>query len=83
MRFQDFFLMALQPLLALAAFQSPDLVTISTTPWTSDQLITRPLPEHRTAQTQNKHIYTPNIHALSGIRTHNHSIRAKQRQIMP
>jgi hypothetical protein len=35
----------------------------------SAQLVARPLPKHRTAQTQNKHIYTPNIHALNGIRT--------------
>jgi hypothetical protein len=27
---------------------------------------------------QNKHIYTPNIHALSGIRTHYHSVRARE-----
>jgi hypothetical protein len=44
----------------------------------SDQLIARPLPKHRTAQTQNKHIYTPNIHALSGIRTHDHSAQASE-----
>jgi hypothetical protein len=25
---------------------------------------------------QNKRIYTPNVHALSGIRTHDHSVRA-------
>jgi hypothetical protein len=52
------FLIALQPLWALATFQSPDLFTIDRTPWTRDQLIARPLPKHRTAQTQNKHIYT-------------------------
>jgi hypothetical protein len=39
-------------------FQSPDLFTIGRTPWTSDQLLARPLTKHRTAQTQNKHIYT-------------------------
>jgi hypothetical protein len=27
------------------------------TPWTSDQLVARPLPKHRTTQTQNKHTY--------------------------
>jgi hypothetical protein len=46
---------------ALASFQFPDLFTIGRTPWTSDQLVARPLPKHRTAQTQIKHIYTPNI----------------------
>jgi hypothetical protein len=40
------------------------------TPWTSDQLVTRPLPKYKTTQTQNKHIHIPNIHALCGIRTH-------------
>jgi hypothetical protein len=39
------------------------------TPWTSDQPVARPLPKHRTTQTQNKCIHTPNIHTLSGIRT--------------
>jgi hypothetical protein len=70
--------MALQPLWALAAFQFPDLFTIGRTPWMSDQLVARPLPKQRTAQTQNKHIYTPNIHAVSGIRTHDHSIRESE-----
>jgi hypothetical protein len=72
------FLMALQPLWALAAFHSLDLFTIGRTPWTSDQLVARPVPKHRTAQTQNKHIYTPIIHAMSGIRTHDHSVRASE-----
>jgi hypothetical protein len=43
--------MTLQPLWTLAAFQSPDLFTIGRTPWTSDQLVERPLPKLRTAQT--------------------------------
>jgi hypothetical protein len=37
-----------------------------------------PLLKHRTAQAQNKYIYTPNILVLSGIRTHNHSVRASE-----
>jgi hypothetical protein len=76
----NFFLMTLQPLWTLAAFQFSDLFTIGRTPWTSDQLIARPLPKHRREQTQNKHIrvYTPNIHALSGIRTYDHSVRASE-----
>jgi hypothetical protein len=37
------------------------------TPWTGDQLVTKPLPKHSTTQTQNKWIHTSNIHALSGI----------------
>jgi hypothetical protein len=68
--------MALQLLWALAAFQTPHLFTIGRTPWTSDQFVARPVPKHRTAQTQNKHIYTANIHTLSGIRTHDHGDRA-------
>jgi hypothetical protein len=73
------FLMALQPLWALAAFQFPDLFTISKTPWRSDQLLARPLPKHRTAQTQNKRIHTPNIHVDYGIRNHDHSVHALDR----
>jgi hypothetical protein len=44
----------------------------------SDQLVPRPLPKHRTTQTQNKHIHTQNIHALSGIRTHDPGFRASE-----
>jgi hypothetical protein len=46
--------------------------------WTSDQPVTRPVPKQRMTQTQNKHIHTPNIHALSGIRTHDPSVRASE-----
>jgi hypothetical protein len=46
------------------------------TPWTNDQPVARPLPKHRITQTQNKRIHTPNIHALSGIRTHDPSVLA-------
>jgi hypothetical protein len=48
------------------------------TPWASDQPAARPLPTHRTTQTQNKRIHTSNIHALSGIRTHDPSVRASE-----
>jgi hypothetical protein len=65
------FPLALEPPWALAsAFQFHDHFTDCRTPWTSDQLVARPLPKHRTTQTQNKHIHTPNIDALCGIRTH-------------
>jgi hypothetical protein len=70
--------MALQSLWALASLQTPDLFKIGRTPWTSDKLVARPLPKHRTPETQNKHIYIPNIHALSGIRTHYYSVRASE-----
>jgi hypothetical protein len=46
-------------------------------PWTSDQSIARPLPTHRTTQTQNERTHT-DIHALRGIRTHDPSIRASE-----
>jgi hypothetical protein len=48
--------------------------SFSRTPWTSDQHVARPLPKHRTTQTKNKRIHTPNIHALSGIRIHDPSV---------
>jgi hypothetical protein len=43
-----------------------------------DQLVARPLPKHRTTQTQNKRMHTPNIHALSGIRPQDPSVRASE-----
>jgi hypothetical protein len=43
-----------------------------------DQPVARPLPTHRTTQTQNKRTHTPNIHARTGIRTHDHSVRASE-----
>jgi hypothetical protein len=73
----SFFLLALQPPWALASSVSFMIIfTEGRTPWTSDQLFAKPLPNHRTTQSQNKHIYTPNIHALIGIRTYDPSLRA-------
>jgi hypothetical protein len=44
---------------SLAAFFSfLILYTVGTTPWTGDQPVTRPLPTHRTTQTQNKRTQT-------------------------
>jgi hypothetical protein len=61
---------------------SLDLYTIGRTPWTNDQPVARPPPKYTTAQTQNKsartHTHTPNIHALSGIRNHDHSVQASE-----
>jgi hypothetical protein len=34
------------------------LYTVGRTPWTVDQLVAKPLPTHRTTQTQNKHTHT-------------------------
>jgi hypothetical protein len=48
----------------------------STTPWSSVQPVARTLPEHRTTQTHNNHI--PNIHTLSGIQTHEPSVRSSK-----
>jgi hypothetical protein len=74
-----FFSMALQHPWALAsAFQFHDHYEDGRTPWTSDQPFARPLPKHRTTQTQNKHIHRPNIHALCGIRTHDPTFRTSE-----
>jgi hypothetical protein len=79
-----FFPLVLQPPWALAsAFQFHDYFTDGRTPWTSDQLVARPLPKHRTTQTQNKHIHTPNIHALCGIWTHDPSFRVSEDSSCP
>jgi hypothetical protein len=74
-----FFSMAFPPHSgAWPLIQFPDLFTIGRTPWASDQPVARPLPKHRTTQTQNKRVHTPNIHALSGIRTHDPSVRENE-----
>jgi hypothetical protein len=53
-------------------------ITDGRTPWTSDQPVSRPLHKHRTTQTQNRHIHTPNIYALNGIRTYDPSVRESE-----
>jgi hypothetical protein len=57
-------------------FQFLNLYTVSRTPWTGDQPLTRPLPAHRTTQTQNKHRHpclewdsNPRLQCLSGRRS--------------
>jgi hypothetical protein len=52
--------------------------TDGSTPWTSDQPLAGLLPKHRTTETQNKRIHTQNVHALSGMRTHDPSIQASE-----
>jgi hypothetical protein len=72
--------MALQPFVgpwSLLQFRNL-LYTVSRTPWTSDQPLARPLPKHRTIQTQNKRIHTPKFHALSWIRSYDPSVRASE-----
>jgi hypothetical protein len=74
-----FISLALQPPWALdSAFHFHDHFTDGRNPWTRNQLVPRPLPKHRTTQTQNKHIHTPNIHALCWIRTHDPSFQASE-----
>jgi hypothetical protein len=60
------------------SLQFLNLIDSRRTPWMSDQLDARPLSKLRTTQTQNKHIHTPNIHALSWIRTHDPGFRASE-----
>jgi hypothetical protein len=51
--------MALQPLLDLDRFFSFLIFyTVGRTPWMGDQPVARPLPTHRTTQTQNKRTQT-------------------------
>jgi hypothetical protein len=81
--FTDFFIhssVSLQPFVGLwPPLQFRNLFyTDGRTPWTKDQPVARPLSTHRTTQTQNKRIHTPNIHALSGIRTHDRSVRSSE-----
>jgi hypothetical protein len=47
------------------------LYTVGSTSWTSDQPVARPLPTHRTTQTE----YTQaDMHASSGVRTHDPNV---------
>jgi hypothetical protein len=39
-------------------FSFSNFYIVSVTPWTGDQPVARPLPEHRTAQSQNKGTHT-------------------------
>jgi hypothetical protein len=73
-----FFTGSTDPLALASDFQFHDHFTGGRTPWTSDQLVARRLPKHRTIQTQNKLIHTPNINALCGIRNHDPSFQASE-----
>jgi hypothetical protein len=56
---QSIYLWLYSPLLDLGLYFSfLILYTVGRTPWTGDQLIARPLPTHRTTQTQNKRTQT-------------------------
>jgi hypothetical protein len=65
--FLSFFLSLLSVYLSIALqpfvgpwplFQCLDLFTVARTPWTTDQPFARPLPAHRTAQTEDKSTQT-------------------------
>jgi hypothetical protein len=51
--------------------------TFGRTPWSGDKLVARPLPVHKYRKTHT-HTQTLNIHALSGIRTHDPGFRASE-----
>jgi hypothetical protein len=68
--------MALHPCGPWPLFQFLNLYTVGRTPWTGDQPVARPLPTHRSTQTQNKR--HTDILASSGIRTHDPSVRASE-----
>jgi hypothetical protein len=72
----EFFSLLLLPIWSISQFH--DHFTDGRTPWVSDQLVARPLSKHRTTETQNKRIRTPNIHVLCGVRTHNPGFRASE-----
>jgi hypothetical protein len=51
--------MAVQPFIGpYALFQFHNLYTVGRTPWTGDQPVARPLPTHRTIETQNERTQT-------------------------
>jgi hypothetical protein len=54
-------------------FSLLDFRQVGRTPWMGDQLVARPLPVHKHRKT-----HTPNIHALSWIRTHGPGIRVSE-----
>jgi hypothetical protein len=62
-------------------YQFLDHFTDGRIPWTGDELVARPLPKHRTTQTQNKRTQLPNIHALCGIRTQDTGFQASEDSI--
>jgi hypothetical protein len=69
--------MVLQPFGPWPLFQFLNLDIVGRTPWTGDQPVARPLPAHRTAQTQKKHT---DIRTSSVIRSQGSSGR---RRFMP
>jgi hypothetical protein len=66
--------MALQPLWTLSAFSVSYPFTVGRTPWTGDQ----PVQGRYLYTEQHKHRINADIHASSGIRTHDPSVRADE-----
>jgi hypothetical protein len=60
---KNFFFIGSTALEPWPLFRFPDLFTGGMTPWTSDQLVARPLPEHTTTQTQ-KNTYTHHLTSM-------------------
>jgi hypothetical protein len=68
---------ALQPFVGpWPLFQFLDPIHNRSSNWTADQPVARPLPVHRTKTRKNAH--NTDIHALSGIRTHDPCFRASE-----
>jgi hypothetical protein len=62
--------------LGLFRFETYEFIwTVGRTPWTGDQPDARPLHTHRTTQRRKMRTY---IHASSGVRTHDPSVRAAE-----
>jgi hypothetical protein len=53
------------------------LYTFGRTPWTGDQHVSRPLPTHRKHK-RRINARNTDIHAFSGIRTHDPSVRVRE-----
>jgi hypothetical protein len=68
-----YYFMSLQPFVGTwPLLQFLNLFTVGRTPWTGDQPVARPLPTHRT------NAHNTDMHALSGVPTHDPSVRASE-----
>jgi hypothetical protein len=84
--FSIFFFLLLLPFWSIGLIsQFRDHCTEGRTPWTGDQLVEKPLPKHRQYKHRKTraHTHTPNIHALSGIRTLDPGFRASEDSTCP
>jgi hypothetical protein len=70
--------MALEPFVGpWLLFQFLNLYKVGRTPWMGDQPVARPMPTHRKYE-HRINAHNPDIHALSGIQTHDLSVRASE-----